>query len=90
MGDDILSQSPATDDGDGVHEEVRAALLSANLKHAPRIFDGLLDQFSLGDGQRQRFLAIDVCSVLQRMEGNRNVPVVRRSDRDDVRFLFFE
>jgi hypothetical protein len=50
-------------------------------------FDRLLDRQRLGDGQRQRLLAVDVLAGLERLDGHLRVPVVGRGDEHAIEGL---
>ena len=63
------------------------ALLAAGLQDAAGVLDRLLDRQRLGDGQRQRLLAVDVLAGLERLDGHLRVPVVGRGDEHAIEGL---
>ena len=66
------------------------ALLAAALEDALVLLDRVAHGPALGDGQRQRLLAIDVLAGLRRQDDGHGVPVVRRADQDGVDVLAIE
>ena len=84
---------PAVADQLGGQAELAAhlgALLAAGLEDLAGRADGLDQGLGLGDGQRQRLLAVDVLAALQRLDGHQGVPVVGSGDGDGVDVLVFE
>ena len=69
------------------HAAELGALLAAGLQDAAGVLDHLLDRQRLGDGQRQRLLAVDVLAGLERLDGDLGVPVVGRGDEQAVERL---
>ena len=53
---------PSFHQGDGLQEAMPTfgALHGANLEYSPCLFNDLLDQFSFGNRQRERFFTVDV------------------------------
>ena len=60
------------------------SLHRANLEDAAGLLDDLFNQLSFVDGQRERFLAVDVFPSVHRFDRDLRVPVVGRGDHDRV------
>ena len=67
-----------------VVETFHRAVLGAVLRHAAVFAGGLDDGATLGDGEGQRFLDVDILAVAHRVDGDQRVPVVGRADEDGV------
>src|SRR5262249_38570811 len=63
------------------------ALLRADLEYMSRLLDHTKDRLPLGDGQRQRLLAVDVLALAHRLDGHEGVPMVGRGDEDGAQVL---
>ena len=74
-------------DGQAEHAAVLGALLAAGLQDLAGVLDRLHHGQRLGDGQRQRLLAVDVLAGLHGLDGDLGVPVVGRGDQDAVEGL---
>ena len=69
------------------HAAEIGSLLAAGLQDAAGVLDRLLDRQRLGDGQRQRLLAVDVLAGLEGLDGDLGMPVVGRGDEQAIERL---
>ena len=69
---------------DRVAHSGHAAALRAHLAHAPELAGPLRHHTSFLDGVTARLLDVDVLTGLHRPDAHQGMPVIGRSDRDDV------
>ena len=79
-----VADHAATDDRDRRTELLPAALHGAGLEHAAVLLLRGNDLLRLVDRKGQRLLAIDVLAVLHRLDGDVGMPVIGRTDADEV------
>ncbi len=64
-----LAKDALTAKRGSMYELAAASLLTAHLQDAPILADGLHELLSLEDGERERFLEIDVLACLTSSDG---------------------